>query len=264
MGTRKVLMIIVAIMVVTSLFSSCENQNTARTEVYSITKEEADAMSETVATLSSEYIHLVQEIANVNLQLDQMYGILYSNKESKGNKAAIDELKKKVQLLKRYLQELKNKAGKHDELVSVIDVQARSLEQKEREIARLYNEINKKNETIDDLYEELRLKNAMLERKNRELEEQTMNTFVTAGDELIDVYHQMPSPNTGLFKGRLSRGIEEFMQMLLERSIRFYDQAVRMGSTNASYKKAEALKLLQTTQKKTQTKQSAIRDDVYY
>lgn len=268
MEIRKV-QLMIALMSMTCCLCSCEQYKTlpniADSEASSITEEAINAAL-TIQNLANEYIGLFKEIAKVNLELDHMFGSIQSNNKEfnngKANKSGVIELKRKIQSLKEYLVDLKQKAGKNEELVSVVETLSRSLAEKEREINRLYNEINNKDSQIEALVEALDMKNTLLEKKNRELEENNKRPYITAGDALMDAFQRIPEPNKGLFKGKLSREIEVCRKGLFDEAINHYNQAILLGSRDASYKKAEALKLLQKT--KTKSKQPAIQDDVYY
>lgn len=269
MEIRKV-QLIIAVMSMTCCLCSCEQykatQNLSDTEASSITEEEAMDASSTIENLAKEYIVLFKEIANINLELDHMFGRIQSNNQEfnngKANKSVVIELKHKIQSLKKYVEELKRKAGKYEDLVTVVETLSRSLAEKEREINRLYHEIDTKNSQIEALVEELRIKNALLEKRNRELEESNRRPYITTGDALIDAFQRIPKSNKGLFKGRLSKEIEVCKEGLLDKAIEHYNQAIQLGSKDASVKKTEALKLLQKT--KAKSKQPAIQDDVYY
>ena len=257
-------------MIIICSFCSCEQYqtapNVADTEVSSITEEEREVAASTIQDLSTECLVLLKEIANANLELDHISGRIHSNKEfnhgNKANKSGVIELKTKIQSLKKYVEELKKKAEEYEEIVAIVEKLSRSLAEKEKEINRLYNEIDSKNSQIEALVEELRVKNALLENKNRELEDNNRKSYVTTGDALINALLQIPEPNKGLFKGKLSREIEVCRQGLFDECLYHYDQAIQLGSRAASNKKAEALELFQKPQ--TRSKQPAIQDDVYY
>lgn len=274
METRKI-QFMITFVIYSLLFSSCEymNELTSKysvTEAAStITEKEVEDAAATISSLTNEHLKLEKELMNIALDVDQMFGdvmALQRDREQNGritNEALSVKLKKRLLHIRNYLNELKIKAGNNKELVAMVEKLTSSIAEKEREINRLHGVINDKNKQLESLNHELRMKNAELERTNEKLKEMIHTSDEANGDRTMEIVDLLPTPNKGLFKGRLSREIEDLRQRLNNEAIRYYDAAIQYGSKTASYKRSESLKRRNTAGNK-RSAMPDITNDVYY
>ena len=240
--------------------SSNDGSEAEEDSVY-VSEREMNATSDELDALAGANMEMRKDLYRILLEMDNIAGdafVLERDRENNGavkNKSMVERINMRMASVKKQLEEAREKAGNNEQLRSTIDMLERSISVKEQEIKHLntiiktkdeqlhqaYNDLQEKHSALEIAHSELTQTNQELRQAKQQLQDDERNSWVQAGDALVQAAKMIPRPKRK--NATYSLQVKNAKLRIMNKAIECYNRAIRLGDHSAEAKGHEVNRL---------------------